>query len=290
MSKFFSTAAILATLLSTVTGHTAVKDITVNGKTYPGFRGASKAEAKANSPAWPTNQGWGFQPVYGEKINHPDIIAHIGATPSTFAVDVPAGKDVTFNWHHDGSCGAGEVGWDCSHHGWTSVWLAKVPNNQEWSSVDKTQLNFFKISESALIDYRSGRYSTNGATGKESVGYWGTDKIFYDQGNKQTVTIPKDLPNGKYVLRTEVTSIHNQGQKSAQLWPQAFSINLTGGNDNKPVPQGQKGTEIYKTSDALLNWNIYWHEGGKTFASAPGSALASVASAKSTRRHARDFA
>jgi cellulase len=217
----------------------------------------------------------------------PNIIAHIDASPSPYTVEAPAGDDVTFHWHHSGSCGGDEEGWDCSHHGWTATYLA--PCNGDCKDVEKTDLEFFKIHQSALIDYRKGRYSSGAAQGQ--TGYWGTDAIFYDNKNSQSVKIPSEIPSGNYVLRTEVVSIHNNGDVSnRQFWPQAFNIKVTGGDDGAKVPAGKKGTQLYKASDELLQWDLYWHTAGETIEDAPGPQLASVASASKARRsHARDF-
>ena len=215
-----------------------------------------------------------------------DIIAHKDASPSPNTVDVPAGSPVTFQWFHQGTCGNGEVGWDCSHHGWTATWLA--PCNGDCKNVDKTKLSFFKIHQSAMIDYRQGsRYAKGRA--EEQPGYWGTDAIFYDGQNKQTVTIPKGIPSGNYVLRTEVASIHNNGPVSErQFWPQAFNIRVTGGNDQAAMPAGKKATEIYSNNDELLKFDLYWHTPNKIIKDAPGGPVASFGGA--TRRHAKDFA
>jgi len=286
MSKFMQTTAVLAAIFATVAGHTSVDKFEANGKTYEGFRQASKKDPKNTSPAWWTGQGWGYQPVMGSKLNHPDIIAHIDASPSPYTADVQAGSKVTFHWHHKGTCGGGEEGWDCSHHGWTSTYLASC--NGDCKNVDKTKLEFFKIHESALIDYRSGRYSQGSKQGQ--VGYWATDAIFYDGNNAQSVTIPKGIPSGNYVLRTEVASIHNNGDVSErQFWPQCFNIAVKGGDDGAKVPAGKKGTELYSSKEELLQWDLYWHEPGKTFASAPGPQIASVAKKAVARSHARDF-
>ncbi|USP75753.1 glycoside hydrolase family 61 protein [Curvularia clavata] len=285
MSKIVQTSALFAALISAVAGHTAVEKFEAGGKTYEGFYQASKQDPGNQSPAWWTNQGWGYQPIYGDQINHPDIIAHKDASPSPYTAPVSAGSDVTFHWHHEGSCGDGEEGWDCSHHGWTSTYLASC--NGDCAKVDKTSLEFFKIHQSALIDYRQGRYSSGSP--QEQTGYWGTDAIFYDNGNSQTVTIPSGIPSGNYVLRTEVVSIHNNGAvKNRQFWPQAFNIKVTGGKDGAQMPAGTRGTELYHANDDLLKWDLYWHEAKETFPDAPGPQLASVASANA-RRHARDF-
>ncbi|KAF3037437.1 hypothetical protein E8E11_004415 [Didymella keratinophila] len=289
MSKIFNTAILLAGLVAQVSGHTAVESAEIGGKTYKGFRGASiDAPLEDGSPAWKTNQGWGYQPVMGDSINKADIIAHKDATPSPNTAEAPAGSKVTFHWHHEGSCGEGEEGWDCSHHGWTATWLAAC--NGDCSKVDKTELEFFKIDQVALTSYPKGTRYAEGGQAQGYTGKWGTDAIFYDNGNAHTVTIPSEIPSGNYVLRTEVASIHNNGAVSnRQFWPQAFNIKVTGGDDSKPVPAGVKGTEIYSTKDELLVWDLYWHEPEKTVGDAPGPELASVAVASNTRRHARDF-
>ncbi|KZM20798.1 uncharacterized protein EKO05_0010866 [Ascochyta rabiei] len=289
MSKILHTAVLLAGLVAQVSGHTAVESAEIGGKTYQGFRGLSIDDAlEGNSPAWKTNQGWGYQPVMGSQINKPDIIAHKDATPSPNTAEAPAGSKVTFHWHHKGQCQAGnEEGWDCSHHGWTATYLAAC--NGDCSKVDKTQLEFFKIDQVSLTGYPAGTRFAKGDP-REQTGKWGTDAIFYDNGNAHTVTIPGEIPSGNYVLRTEVASIHNNGGVSErQFWPQAFNVFVSGGDDSKPVPKGVKGTEIYSPKDELLTWDLYWHDAGKTIDDAPGPALASVAVASNTRRHARDF-
>merc|ERR1712137_726120 len=161
------------------------------------------------------------------------------------------------------------------------------PSTGDCAKVDKTSLEFFKIHQAGLLDYRRGRFSSGSA--QEQTGYWGTDAIFYDQGNSQSVTIPSDIPNGNYVLRTEVMSVHNNGAiKNRQFWPQAFNIKITGGDDSAQVPAGKLGTELYNDSDALLKWDIYWHKAGETIKAAPGPSIASALFGK-VRRHARDF-
>lgn len=275
MSKIANTAAVLvAAFISQAAAHTYVKEFEAGGKTYPGFYAADKSGGDDSSPAWRTNQGWGFQPVFGDKINTPDIIAHMEAEPSPFTAPVDAGSDVKFTWQHDGQCEGEEVGWDCSHHGWTATWLA--PCNGDCKDVQKENLSFFKIHQSGLIDYPAGTRYAKGSE-REQTGYWGTDAIFYDNGNTQTVTIPKDLPSGNYVLRTEVASVHNNGAVSErQFWPQALNIAIQNGNENAEIPAGIKATEIYSPSDEQLTFDLYQHDAGVTF-DAPGPALAPCA-------------
>jgi cellulase len=290
MSKITNTLAAAAALFATATAHTAVEKFVIGGVEYPGFYQGSKQDPGNKSPAWWTEQGWGYQPVYGDAINTADFICHIGASPSPYTVEAPAGSDITFTWKHEGECGGAEVGWDCSHHGYTATYLA--PCNGDCSKVDPTSLEFFKIHSAGLIDYREGRFSQGSP--QEQTGFWGTDAIFYENSNTQTVKIPS-IRNGNYVMRTEVMSVHNNGDVSnRQFWPQCANIKVTGGDDSAPIPAGTKATELYKASDALLQFDIYWHQAGETLA-APGPAIAKSVSAslaslsKKGRRHARDI-
>lgn len=289
LSKMTSIIALVAALLvSSASAHTYVEKFTANSKSYHGFYQGSKVDPKNTSPAWWTNQGWGQQPVYGNELSSPDIIAHMDASPSPHTAPVAAGTDVIFKWFRTGECG-NEVGWDCSHHGWTATYLA--PCNGDCKDVEKTELKFFKIHESALIDYREGRYS-NGRP-EAQTGFWGTDAIFYDNDNTQSVTIPTAIPSGNYVLRTEVMSVHNNGDVSnRQFWPQAFNVKVTGGDDYASIPEGVKATELYNADDAILQFDLYWHEPGKTFPTAPGPAIPSAIAgslSEKARRHIRDF-
>ena len=105
MSKIISILAASATLLNTATAHTAVEKFVIGGVEYPGFYQGSKQDPGDQSPAWWTEQGWGYQPIYGDAINTADFICHIGASPSPYTVEAPAGSDITFTWKHEGECG-----------------------------------------------------------------------------------------------------------------------------------------------------------------------------------------
>jgi len=72
MSKIFQTG-LVAALIASVAGHTAVEKFEAGGKTYAGFYQASKKDPGNQSPAWWTNQGWGYQPVFGSKLSHPYV-------------------------------------------------------------------------------------------------------------------------------------------------------------------------------------------------------------------------
>jgi len=71
MSKLFQIGALLAALSSVASGHTYVEFFEMGGTKYPGYYQESKIDPKNDSPAWWTAQGWGLQPVFGDKLNDP---------------------------------------------------------------------------------------------------------------------------------------------------------------------------------------------------------------------------
>jgi lytic cellulose monooxygenase (C1-hydroxylating) len=82
--------------------------------------------------------------VDGTKLNDPDIICQRNGTPATTSAEVAAGDMVSLQWTE----------WPSSHHGPMLDYLAAC-DDADCSTVDKTQLQFFKIDGVGMI-------STNG--------------------------------------------------------------------------------------------------------------------------------
>ena len=79
------------------------------------------------------------------------------------------------------------------------------------------------------------------------------------QGLKQTsVTIPKSLPSGEYLLRTEHVALHSAGSSGgAQLYISCAQLKVTGGGSGSPSPL-VAFPGAYKASDPGLLINIYY--------------------------------
>ncbi|KAG6816041.1 hypothetical protein H0H87_009107 [Tephrocybe sp. NHM501043] len=121
-----------------------------------------------------------------------DIICNGGINPyhtpiSTTVIPVPAGAQVTAEWHHtltSANTGDSSDPIDASHKGPVIAYLAKVPSATQ-SSV--TGLQWFKIYHDGL----------------DSSGKWGVDRLISNQG-KVTFTIPSCIAAGQYLLRVEL--------------------------------------------------------------------------------------
>ncbi|PPQ67980.1 hypothetical protein CVT25_000460 [Psilocybe cyanescens] len=186
-----------------------------------------------------------------------DLICNGGINPyhqpiSTAIIPVPAGAQVTAEWHHTlTSAGTGDAAdpIDPSHKGPILAYLAKV-NNATQSSV--TGLNWFKIYHDGL----------------DSSGSWAVDKLIANQG-KVSFTIPSCIAPGQYLLRVELIALHGaETYPGAQLYVryskfnmECAQIQITGGGSASPTTVSFPGA--YKGSDPGITTNIY--SGLKTY-------------------------
>ncbi|KAG8889714.1 hypothetical protein FRB98_003006 [Tulasnella sp. 332] len=85
--------------------------------------------------------------------------------------------------------------------------------------------------------------------------YWGTE-VLNDNCGHYTVTIPKDIASGNYLLRAEVIALHVAGSVGgAQFYMSCYQINVTGGGTASPA--GVKFPGAYSSSDPGILINIY---------------------------------
>ncbi|KAL8700093.1 MAG: hypothetical protein Q9201_005642 [Fulgogasparrea decipioides] len=164
--------------------------------------------------------------------SNPDIICHRGATPAALYATVAAGETVELRWSK----------WPDSHHGPVLDYLANC--NGECTSVDKTKLQFNKIDGVGLLD------------GSTVPGKYAADKLIA-ANNSWTVTIPKSIAPGNYVLRHEIIALHSAGNPDgAQNYPQCVNLKVTGSGTDELVA-GAVGTALYKADDAGILFDIY---------------------------------
>lgn len=90
--------------------------------------------------------------------------------------------------------------------------------------------------------------------------------------NTWSLTIPKNLKPGGYVLRHEIIALHSAGSTNgAQNYPMCINLKVSGtGTD---LPAGVKGTALYKNTDAGILVNIYQTLSSYTV---PGPAIPAV--------------
>ncbi|KAL0938575.1 glycosyl hydrolase family 61 [Colletotrichum truncatum] len=225
-------SSILLALAATVAAHGHVDWLVADGVAYRGW----DSPAFTYSPPKDPVVGWKIDaPDNGfvEPVNFggPDIICHRSATPAGGHATVAAGAKIQLIWNT----------WPESHKGPVIDYLAKCNGNCE--TVDKTSLNFFKISAEGLIDMSL------------QNGKW-ADDVLMANNFTWTVQIPSNLAPGNYVLRHEMIALHSGGNPNgAQAYPQCFNLQVTGGGSLAPA--GVKGTALYKDTDPGVLFNLY---------------------------------
>lgn len=229
--SIYKMMGLLLSSASMVAAHGWISGVVVDGTYYKGYLAGSY-----NNTDFPKNIGWtekasdgGF--INGTGFSNDDIICHKEATPGALSAEVKAGGKVQLQWNT----------WPQDHHGAVITYLAQCDG--ECSSVDKTDLEFFKIDEAGLID------------NSKVPGVWATDSLIYTN-NSWTVTIPSSIVSGEYVLRHEIVALRNANvTNGAECYPQCINLKVKdGGSDS---PSGVQGTDLYKNTDPGMLVNIY---------------------------------
>ncbi|KAL4729699.1 hypothetical protein ACLX1H_004121 [Fusarium chlamydosporum] len=215
----------ITTLVAQIAAHGHVDRIITDGVAYRGTDPSQFPVAGWITAA--TDNGY----VEPNSFSDPDIICHRAARNARGHITVLAGDKINLQWNT----------WPETHKGPVIDYLAKCPGKCQ--DADKTELEFFKISEEGLVD-----------TSKDS-GNWASDVLIAND-NSWTVQIPSDLASGNYVLRHEIIALHGSGQKNgAQNYPQCFNIQVIEGGSLEP--EGVLGTDLYKTDDPGILFNLY---------------------------------
>ena len=224
----------LLSLLSLTTAHGHVSSYTVGGtSTTGGTNGGLQSNPRPNTPAWLANN---LDNGFVTDPSSQDVICHKGGIPGSTSLSVAAGSTVGLQWNT----------WPDSHSGPVMEYLAPVSG--DFSSIDKAQLKWTKISEKGL---------TNGK--------WAANELIAN-GFKWPVTIPNIKP-GKYILRHEILALH-EGQRvgGTQFYPQCINVEITG-SGSASLPQGVVGTQLYGASEPGVIYDMY---AGNTVYPIPG--------------------
>ncbi|KAJ5835343.1 hypothetical protein N7447_001369 [Penicillium robsamsonii] len=223
-----------ALFASLVAAHGHVTNIVINGVSFDGWDIGSYpyTDSPPDVVAWGTpNTANGF--VAPDAYDTSDIICHLNATNAKGHAVVAAGDRVFFQWTPN---------WPESHHGPIIDYLASCGAGG-CETVDKTTLEFFKISGVGLVD------------GTDVPGIWADDQLIAHESGWM-VEIPSDIAPGHYVLRHEIIALHGAGSEGGtQNYPQCFNLQITGSGSDKPA--GVLGTDLYSPTDPGILVNIY---------------------------------
>ncbi|CAO2657230.1 Nn.00g033560.m01.CDS01 [Neocucurbitaria sp. VM-36] len=186
-----------------------------------------------------------------QDVTSNDIACNGGPNPTqktNTVITVQAGSQATLTWRHTLTSGPGDV-IDASHKGPVMAYLKKVSDAKTDSGVGS---GWFKIAEDAFDGSK-----------------WGVDRLIANQG-VQTITIPKCIAPGQYLLRGELIALHAaSSQKGAQFYMECAQLNIVGGSADK-TPASVSLPGAYTANDAGILYNLY--NGQKTY-TAPGPSV-----------------
>lgn len=216
-----------ASIVGLAAAHGFVTQVTMDGKTYSGY-------SPFGDPYWnPPVQHieWtipGNGPVLD--VNSKDIVCNAKSTPGALTAPVTAGSQVKFFW----------TPWGLSHAGPTMTYLAACTSG-DCRKEDPSTLNWFKIDHAGLNpDYT-----------------WASETLV-NHNSTWTVTIPKELKPGPYLMRHELLALHGaMNVGGAQFYPDCFNIDVKGSGTGVP-DKTVKFPGAYKPKDPGVLIDIYW--------------------------------
>jgi hypothetical protein len=238
MRTFTALLSLAACLPDVAFAHGFVRGVTVNGAWTAGSDPVWFYYPTGQGPAtagWDSlNQDLGF--VEPAKFQTTDIACHKSATVGKNFINVNAGQTLTLYWNT----------WPDSHKGPIINYIAPY-------QASAGSLQFSKISQAAIV---------SGTT-------WVTDNLIKSNFTS-TVTIPRNLKAGNYVLRHEIIALHGAGSDNgAQAYPQCLNLKV-GGSGTVSPSGGTPGTSLYTRSTPGIIFNLY---GSYTSYPFPGPAL-----------------
>ena len=170
-----------------------------------------------------------------------------GGAATADTVEVAAGSDITFQWHHNDpatTSGDADEPIAASHKGPVLVYVAPAESNGEGAV-------WTKVFEEGLVD-----------------GKWAVEKFITNKG-QITITLP-DLAAGDYLIRPEIIALHEGNREGgAQLYNGCGQIKVTGGSASLPAT-GVDLTKAYSATDPGILFDIY---SGATTYEIPGPAV-----------------
>ncbi|KAG6853135.1 hypothetical protein C0991_006615 [Blastosporella zonata] len=172
-------------------------------------------------------------------VTSTDLTCNVGglAASATGTVTVPAGANLTFEWHQHAQR-TGEDPISAGHKGPVQVYIAKAPSTA--ATFNGQGAVWTKIYSSGLLD--------------PTTSTWATDVVNANSG-KHSVKLPTSLPAGEYLVRAEILALHVASTyPGAQFYIGCAQIKLaTGGSANPPkisLPGAYAGSDPGITSSA----------------------------------------
>jgi hypothetical protein len=270
-ATFAAVAALLTAFSPLVNAHGQVRSVSADGVTNDGpniyYDGDSKNSKTAVRKMFKSS-GQAF--ALPKDFRNPSVMSCENAGPAPKTLSVKAGSSVKINW--EGATGE-LLGVDglTAYNPWVHAmgpindYLASCEG--ECNKFDATNADWVKIA-AATIDKgqtiggqlrqkmvaKPEKYFPTGGSG-----LWAMAKMVQDSSS-WTVNIPSALKAGQYILRSEMSAVHNPKNSDPSSGPQVYiaciQLDVTG-SGNTPLPQGVKSSSIMDPNGAFANYNVY---------------------------------
>ncbi|KAG8731023.1 hypothetical protein FRC12_019936 [Ceratobasidium sp. 428] len=213
--SFFALAAV------GVDAHGYVRQIVANGKLYTG------GVPGETHPASPIRSISTINPYKDPK--GAGQTCGQGAKAGSMVAPVTAGSKMTLQWvEHIKQAWPHEMGSMITY-------MAKVPAGQTADKVDPKNLDFFKIQQT-------------GQKGKGQLKWFLEDQMKFN--TDYTVNVPKNIPNGDYIMRHEIIALHLADKKGgAEFYASCFQMRVTGGTGSGSIAPTAKFPGAYSATD-----------------------------------------
>lgn len=235
----------LTAIAQVASAHYFFNAAVVNGVTQPNdkYVRQSTRPTKYNPIKFSTNPATDLRD--GSTADGPDIVCNQGAFSSAGRTDVltvNAGEEVRLKL---------AVSATMQHPGPALVYMSKAPGSVK--SYDGINGDWFKIFQEAVCtgsDFTTNAWCT-----------WDRDWV--------AAKIPKDTPDGEYLVRFEHIGIHRSHVNQPEHYVSCLQVKVQNGGNGTPGPV-VNFPGAYKATDPYANFSIY---GGKKDFPMPGPAV-----------------
>jgi cellulase len=256
----------LATILpALVSAHGQLRGVTIAGKFYDApdlyYDGSDRNK---NTPIRKGYRAEG--PSYLLPTNFADdnkmACEEAGAAPAV--ADVNPGDEVVWNWQGattELSDQGYAIGTWVHAMGFTSTWIGKCDGGCQ--SVDASQIGWQKIDFNGLrpgdIDTTLRNAMANKPEPYRSTGIWGMAQMI-ENGSQYSSRVPAGLKSGQYILRSEISAVHNPFNGGPTTGPQNYvgclQINVVNGGD-VDLPYGTKAGSLYEPNGDFAHYSVF---------------------------------
>jgi len=213
---------LLALAAATANAHPVMQQIIVDGKAQGALTGIRVP--KTNGPV--------------TDVTSNDVIcnANVRTPLPTDVINVQGGSKIGLEWHRT----IGKLSSDvisASHRGPIQVYMAKVDSATQ---ADVTGLKWFKVAEQGF---------------DPATNTWAVDDLIKNKGVFD-FTVPSCIEAGDYIMRTDLTALHDATKSGAQLYMGCGQLKVSG-TDGSATPSTVSFPGAYSKDDPGFNVNIF---------------------------------